>query len=85
MRAVPGAAGDKAAVQVAFDALPAGADRLVIAAAVDSEVNPAADLTGFTEAGITLRGAESDRLDVSDGRAGETALVLGSFRRRGNR
>jgi restriction system protein len=27
-------------------------------------------------------GAELDRLEVSDGRSGEPALVLGSFRRR---
>ncbi|MDX6353578.1 MAG: restriction system protein, partial [Streptomyces sp.] len=27
-------------------------------------------------------GAEADRLEVSDGRPGETALVLGSFRKR---
>jgi len=70
---------------VGFDALPAGADRLVLVAAVDPVVNPEADLSGFTDAGIRLRdmsGAELDRLDVSDGRPGETALVLGSFRRR---
>ncbi|MCX2184253.1 restriction endonuclease [Streptomyces sp. SKN60] len=78
-------AGDKAAVRVGFDALPAGADRLVLVAAVDPEVNPDADLAGFVDAGIVLRddaGAELDRLVVSDGRPGETALVLGSFRRR---
>ncbi|MEU3074867.1 restriction endonuclease [Streptomyces laurentii] len=77
--------GDKAAVRVGFDALPAGADRLVLVAAVDPEVNPDADLAGFVDAGIVLRddaGAELDRLEVSDGRPGETALVLGSFRRR---
>ncbi|WP_432115191.1 restriction endonuclease [Streptomyces sp. S1] len=82
---VPAAPGDRAAVRVGFDALPARADRLVLVAAVDPEVNPDADLHGFTEAGIRLRdgsGGELDRLDVSDGRAGETALVLGSFRRR---
>lgn len=57
----------------------------MLVAAVDPEVNPDADLSGFVDAGITLRddsGAELDRLVVSDGRAGETALVLGSFRRR---
>ncbi len=82
---VAAAPGDRAAVRVGFDALPARADRLVLVAAVDPEVNPDADLRGFTEAGIRLRdgsGGELDRLDVSDGRAGETALVLGSFRRR---
>jgi restriction system protein len=70
---------------VAFDALPAQADRLVLVAAVDPEVNPDADLAGFTDAHIRLldaTGAELGRLEVSDGRAGETALVLGSFRRR---
>ncbi|WP_411073896.1 restriction endonuclease [Streptomyces sp. cmx-4-7] len=82
---VTAAPGDRAAVRVGFDALPARADRLVLVAAVDPEVNPDADLRGFTEAGIRLRdgsGGELDRLDVSDGRDGETALVLGSFRRR---
>ncbi|WP_338494781.1 restriction endonuclease [Streptomyces sp. SJL17-4] len=77
--------GDRAAVRVGFDALPDRADRLVLVAAVDPEVNPDADLGGFTDAGIRLRddsGAELDRLVVSDGRPGETALVLGSFRRR---
>ncbi|MER5310382.1 restriction endonuclease [Streptomyces sp. NPDC002773] len=79
------APGDRVAVRVGFDALPARADRLVLVAAVDPEVNPDADLGGFTDAGIRLRddsGAELDRLVVSDGRPGETALVLGSFRRR---
>ncbi|MFG1805590.1 restriction endonuclease [Streptomyces sp. NPDC049040] len=83
--AVPPAAPDKAALRVAFDALPAEADRLVLATAVDPTVNPDADLSGFTRAGIRLldsSGAELGRLEVSDGRAGETALVLGSFRRR---
>ncbi|MFF9913737.1 restriction endonuclease [Streptomyces sp. NPDC013457] len=85
VRMVPALWGDKAAVQVAFESLPARADRLVLVAAVDPEVNPDADLAGFVDAGIRLRdgsGSEVDRLDVSDGRAGETALVLGSFRRR---
>ncbi|MFD3718667.1 restriction endonuclease [Streptomyces sp. NPDC058674] len=81
------AAPDKAAVEVAFEALPREADRLVLVAAVDPEVNPHADLAGFTDARIRLldaAGAEAGRLEVSDGRAGETALVLGSFRRRSN-
>jgi restriction system protein len=85
VRTHPHSAPDKAAVQVAFDALPAQADRLVLVAAVDPEVNPDADLAGFTDAHIRLldaTGAELGRLEVSDGRAGETALVLGSFRRR---
>ncbi|MDQ1009965.1 restriction system protein [Streptomyces sp. V4I23] len=78
-------AGDRTAIRVAFDALPDGADRLVLVAAVDPEVNPDADLSTFVDAGIRLRdasGVEVDRLVVSDGREGETALVLGSFRRR---
>ncbi|MFB7592084.1 restriction endonuclease [Streptomyces sp. NPDC056169] len=82
---VAAAPGDRAAVRVGFDALPARADRLVLVAAVDPEVNPDADLGGFADAGIRLRddsGVELDRLEVSDGRPGETALVLGSFRRR---
>ncbi|TXS21857.1 restriction endonuclease, partial [Streptomyces sp. gb1(2016)] len=85
VRAVPGFAGDRAAVRVSFDALPAEADRVVLVAAVDPEVDPGGDLAGFTEAGIRLRdaaGVELDRLEVSDGRAGEVALVLGSFRLR---
>lgn len=87
VRMVPATAGDRAAIRVGFDGLPAGADRLVLVAAVDPVVNPEADLSGFTDAGIRLRdtsSAELDRLDVSDGRPGETALVLGSFRRRAN-
>ncbi|QDY80991.1 restriction endonuclease [Streptomyces qinzhouensis] len=87
VRALIPVAPDKAAVQVSFDALPARADRLVIVAAVDPETNPTADLSGFTDAGIRLLDAEGtplDRLGVSDGRPGETALVLGSFRRRAN-
>ncbi|MDJ0382465.1 restriction endonuclease [Streptomyces sp. G-G2] len=76
---------DRAAIEVDFDALPARADRLVLVAAVDPEAHPHADLTGFTDARIRLLaadGAEIDQLEVSDGRPGETALVLGSFRRR---
>lgn len=83
--ALPATAPDRAAVRVAFDALPPEADRLVLAAAVDPEVDPGADLSGFADARIRLldaSGAELGRLDVSDGRPGETALVLGSFRRR---
>ncbi|MEU6314464.1 restriction endonuclease [Streptomyces sp. NPDC047014] len=78
---------DRAALEVSFESLPAGADRLVLVAAVDPEVDPDADLAGFTEARIRLldaAGAEAGQLEVSDGRAGETALVLGSFRRRPN-
>ncbi|WP_055545731.1 restriction endonuclease [Streptomyces sp. NBRC 110028] len=83
--ALPATAPDRAAVRVAFDALPPEADRLVLAAAVDPEVDPGADLSGFADARIRLldaSGAELGRLEVSDGRPGETALVLGSFRRR---
>ncbi|MFG2879131.1 restriction endonuclease [Streptomyces sp. NPDC048337] len=81
------AAPDKAALEVAFDALPREADRLVLVAAVDPEVDPHADLAGFTDARIRLldaAGTEAGQLEVSDGRAGETALVLGAFRRRAN-
>lgn len=87
VRALPPAAPDRAAIQVSFDALPARADRLVVIAAVDPVANPAADLAGFADAGIRLldsEGSALDQLAVSDGRAGETALVLGSFRRRAN-
>ena len=68
-----------------LDALPATADRLVLVAAVDPETDPDADLSGFTDARIRLldaRTTELGVLEVSDGRPGETALVLGSFRRR---
>ncbi|MDT0318980.1 restriction endonuclease [Streptomyces millisiae] len=85
VRALSAAAPDKAAIRVTFDALPARADRLVLVAAVDPEADPAADLSGFTGACVRLLDAtrtELGRLDVSDGRPGETALVLGSFRRR---
>ncbi|MEV6755004.1 restriction endonuclease [Streptomyces sp. NPDC051214] len=78
-------AGDRAAIRVAFDELPQEADRLVLVAAVDPEADPGADLDGFTRAGIRLRdaeGAELEQVPVSDGRPGETALVLGTFRRR---
>ncbi|MGW7328287.1 restriction endonuclease [Streptomyces sp. NPDC054840] len=81
------AAPDKAALEVSFDALPSQADRLVLVAAIDPDVDPHADLAGFTDAHIRLLsagGEELGRLDVSDGRAGETALVLGSFRHRSN-
>ncbi|WP_327729992.1 restriction endonuclease [Streptomyces sp. NBC_00487] len=87
VRAVPPTDPDKAAIRVSFDALPAEADRLVLVAAIDPAVNPDADLSGFTDAGIRLLDpsrAEQGRLDVSDGRAAETALTLGSFRRRAN-
>jgi restriction system protein len=85
VRTMPGLGGDKAAIWVSFDRLPAGADRVVLVAAIDPEVNPDADLSGFTGARIRLTdptGGEAGRLDVSDGRPGETALVLGSFRKR---
>lgn len=85
VRTVAGFAGDRAAVRVAFDALPAAADRLVLVAAVDPEADPGGDLAGFTGAAVRLRdatGVEVDRLEVSEGRPGETALVLGSFRLR---
>ncbi|MCS0601521.1 restriction endonuclease [Streptomyces sp. LP11] len=87
VRTVSASAPDRAAVGVSFDTLPPGADRLVLVAAVDPETNPDADLSGFTDACIRLLDASLNdlgRLDVSDGRAGETALVLGSFRRRTN-
>ncbi|MFC9293611.1 restriction endonuclease [Streptomyces sp. NPDC057011] len=87
VRARAHAAPDKAALEVAFEALPREADRLVLVAAVDPEADPHADLAGFTDARIRLldaAGAEAGQLEVSDGRAGETALVLGSFRRRAN-
>jgi len=85
--AVPAQAPDKAAIRVSFDALPREADRFVLVAAIDPEVNPDADLSGFTDACIRLLDparTELGRLEVSDGRSGETALVLGSFRHRAN-
>lgn len=87
VRAMPAQAPDKAAIRVSFDELPQEADRLVLVAAVDPEVNPNADLSGFTDACIRLLDparSEVGRLEVSDGRSGETALVLGSFRHRPN-
>ncbi|MEW2416680.1 restriction endonuclease [Streptomyces sp. NPDC046866] len=87
VRSVAHRAPDKAALAVSFDALPERADRLALVAAVDPEADPHADLAGFTDARIRLLaadGTELGTLDVSDGRPGETALVLGSFRRRPN-
>ncbi|WP_206503079.1 restriction endonuclease [Streptomyces chrestomyceticus] len=87
VRMLSGFAPDRAAIQVDFDALPAAADRFVLVAAVDPETDPHADLSGFTDACIRLvdaSGTELGELEVSDGRSGETALVLGSFRRRAN-
>ncbi|MEU5049576.1 restriction endonuclease [Streptomyces sp. NPDC021096] len=85
VRSVDPSPADKAALHVAFEALPAPADRLVLVAAIDPAVDPDADLSGFTGARIRLAnasGGELGQLEVSDGRPGETALVLGSFRRR---
>ncbi|MEH0553356.1 restriction endonuclease [Streptomyces sp. B21-101] len=85
VRVLPATAPDKAAICVSFDGLPDEADRFVLVAAIDPEVNPNADLSGFTDACIRLLDpglAELGRLEVSDGRPRETALVLGSFRRR---
>ncbi|MGX1511537.1 restriction endonuclease [Streptomyces collinus] len=85
VRTLPATAPDKAAVCASFDTLPDDADRLVLVAAVDPEVNPDADLSGFTDARIRLLDpalTELGQLRVSDGRPRETALVLGSFRRR---
>ncbi|WP_190033350.1 restriction endonuclease [Streptomyces fructofermentans] len=87
VRALPATAPDKAAICVFFDGLPDEADRFVLVAAIDPEVNPDADLSGFTDASIRLLDpelTETGRLEVSDGRPQETALVLGSFRRRAN-
>lgn len=87
VRALSATAPDRAAICVSFDALPAEADRFVLVAAIDPEADPNADLSGFTDAFIRLLDpamAELGRLEVSDGRARETALVLGSFRRRAN-
>ncbi|MFE1175679.1 restriction endonuclease [Streptomyces sp. NPDC058773] len=85
VRMLPGFAPDRAAMQVRFEALPPDADRLILVAAIDPQVNPDADLSGFTDARIRLldaSGEELGQLAVSEGRRGETALVLGSFRQR---
>ncbi|MGV9896286.1 restriction endonuclease [Streptomyces tendae] len=85
VRTLSATAPDKAALCASFDTLPDDADRLVLVAAVDPEVNPDADLSGFTDARIRLLDpalTELGQLQVSDGRPHETALVLGSFRRR---
>ncbi|MGW7281153.1 restriction endonuclease [Streptomyces sp. NPDC054844] len=87
VRALPAAAPDKAAICVSFGGLPDEADRFVLVAAIDPQLNPEADLSGFTDARIRLLDpalTELGHLDVSDGRPRETALVLGSFRRRAN-
>ncbi|MEU1515483.1 restriction endonuclease [Streptomyces sp. NPDC005811] len=87
VRALPPTPPDKAAICVSFDGLPDEADRFVLVAAIDPEVDPDADLTGFTDARIRLLDpglTELGQLEVSDGRPLETALVLGSFRRRAN-
>ncbi|MEE1939796.1 restriction endonuclease [Streptomyces sp. TRM 70361] len=87
VRMMPGHGEDRAAVWVRFGELPPPADRLVLVAAVDPEADPGADLSCFTRARIRLSepaGTAADELAVSDGRPGETALVLGSFRRRAN-
>ncbi|WP_317442134.1 restriction endonuclease [Streptomyces collinus] len=87
VRALPARAPDKAAICVSFDALPDEADRFVLVAAIDPEADPDADLAGFTDACIRLLDPglnELGTLAVSDGRPEETALVLGSFRRRSN-
>lgn len=84
---MPGSGDDKTAVWVRFERLPTEADRLVLVAAVDPEAGAGADLSGFTDSRIRLSdpsGAAIDELEVSDGRPGESALVLGSFRRRAN-
>ncbi|MFC9283382.1 restriction endonuclease [Streptomyces collinus] len=87
VRALPAHAPDKAAICVSFDALPDEADRFVLVAAIDPEADPDADLAGFTDACIRLLDPQLNELGtlaVSDGRPEETALVLGSFRRRSN-
>ncbi|MGV9691723.1 restriction endonuclease [Streptomyces sp. NPDC003444] len=87
VRLLPAVMPDKAAIRVSFDSLPDAADRVVLAVAVDPEADPDADLTGFTDACIRLLDpsmTELAGLAVSDGRPRETALVLGSFRRRDN-
>ncbi|MET8803510.1 restriction endonuclease [Streptomyces sp. NPDC004546] len=87
VRTLPATPPDRAAICVSFDRLPDEADRFVLVAAIDPEVNPDADLSGFTDACIRLLDpgmTELERLEVSDGRPRETALVLGSFRRRSN-
>ncbi|MEU4980442.1 restriction endonuclease [Streptomyces sp. NPDC021969] len=87
VRTLSATAPDKAALCASFDTLPDDADRLVLVAAVDPEVNPDADLSAFTDARIRLLDpalTELGQLQVSDGRPHETALVLGSFRRRSN-
>ncbi|WP_425090122.1 restriction endonuclease [Streptomyces chitinivorans] len=87
VRMTPGSGRDKAAIRVCFERLPRQSDRLILVAAVDPEANPGADLSGFTDARICLsdpEGTAADELAVSDGRTGETALVLGAFRKRAN-
>ncbi len=84
---MPATGSDRAAVWVCFDRLPPRADRLVLAAAVDSEQDGDGDLAELADTRLRLSdpsGNEAESLAVSDGRATEKALVLGSFRRRAN-
>ncbi|MBP2055652.1 stress response protein SCP2 [Streptomyces griseochromogenes] len=70
LRAIPATTPDKAAIYVFFDGLPDEADRLVFVAAIDPEVDPNADLSGFTDACIRLLDpslAELGRLEVPTG------------------
>lgn len=82
---MPATGQDRAAVWVRFDQLPEQADRLVLVAAIDPNASPHGDLSGFSDAYLRLSapsGEEAESLAVSDGRPGEKALVLGSFRKR---
>ena len=84
---MPAAAPDKAAIGSPSTPCRREADRLVLVAAIDPEVDPRRRPRRFhrrPHPAAGPRGAELGRLEVSDGRAGETALVLGSFRRRAN-
>lgn len=84
---MPATGQDRSAVWVRFDQLPDQADRLVLVAAVAPEADPQGDLSSFTDAYLRLSapsGEEAESLTVSEGRSGEKALVLGSFRRRVN-
>ncbi|MFE2599907.1 restriction endonuclease [Streptomyces sp. NPDC059396] len=87
VRMMPAFGEDKAAIWIRFERIPQQANRLVLVAAADPEANPDADLSGLSDARLRLStpsGTAVDELDVSDGRPGETALVLGSFRKRAN-
>ncbi|WP_371476960.1 restriction endonuclease [Kitasatospora sp. NBC_00315] len=84
VRMVTGYGDANACLMVDFDALPGGADRLVIVAAADTENHPEATMAGFAGPALILEpGADRTPLVVhlADGAAANTAMRLGRFDR----